>query len=120
MNIESVKSLFLLFSGEPETAPYEPVIELAVSETERMLLPGKDCGDMRLNFLAAAIANDSVQRIKASRDRTRVTYAGKMVSSQPSAMTEYSQRLVRDYLQLCEDIIKPRAFVFMSFCGGEG
>ena len=38
MNIESVKTLFTLFSGEDVTEKYLPLISLSVSEVEKMLL----------------------------------------------------------------------------------
>lgn len=116
MNIESVKSLFELFSGESQEE-YLPLEELAVAEVEKMLLPDADPTDIRLNFLAAALANYRLSQIKASRDRTKVTYAGKMLD--PSAGVNSAAGLLRDYLQLCSSLIRPRTFIFGSFSGGE-
>ena len=116
MNIESVKSLFELFSGEPQEN-YLPLAELAVAEVEKMLIPDADSSDVRLNFLAAAIANYRLSQIKNSQDRTKVTCAGKMLD--PAAAKTYAAGLLRDYLQLCSPLIRPRTFIFTGFCGGE-
>jgi hypothetical protein len=119
MNIESVKSLFTLFSGEEDHGRYAPVISLAMAEVERMLLPDADRTDIRLEFLCAAAANHRLQQLNAARDRTEVTYAGDMLQppsqTRPSGSLAYSERLLRDYMQLCEDLIQPRNFVFISF-----
>lgn len=116
MNIESVKSLFELFSGEPQEN-YLPLAELAMAEVEKMLLPDADQTDIRLNFLAAALANYRLSQIKVSQDRTKVTYAGKMLD--PTAAKTYAAALLRDYLQLCSPLIRQRTFIFTGFSGGE-
>ena len=116
MNIESVKSLFELFSGESQE-DYLPLVELAVSEVEGMLFPDADITDIRLAFLAAAIANYRLSRINASRDRTKVTYAGKMLDS--SGTQNSAASLLKDYLQLCSSIIRPKTFIFAGFSGEE-
>ena len=119
MNIESVKSLFSLFSGEDELERYAPVISLAMAEVGKMLLPEADPTDIRLDFLCAAAANHRLQQINAARDRTEVTYAGEMLQAPSQTRTngplEYSERLLRDYMQLCGDLIQPKNFVFISF-----
>ena len=116
MNIESVKSLFELFSSE-EQEDNLPLVELAVAEVEKMLLPDADPSDIRLNFLAAAIANYRLRQIKASRDRTKVTYAGKMLDT--SYTVNSAAGLLRDYLQLCSPLIQQKTFIFAGFSGGE-
>ncbi|MBR4626857.1 MAG: hypothetical protein IKO47_04030 [Ruminococcus sp.] len=118
MNIESVKSLFELFSGE-EAEEYAPFVSLAVRETERMLLPDADTSDIRLDFLAAAIANYRFCRMKASRDRTKATYAGKMLAAGEGSPVGQAAELLREYTQLCSDLIKPQTFVFAGFSGEE-
>ena len=118
MNIESVKSLFTLFSGECDSEKHSPIITLSMMEVEKMLLPEINENDIRLDFLSAAIANHRLQQINSARDRTQVTYAGKMVSDNSKSSLEYSERMLKDYIQLCEDLIRPRAFMFMSFSYG--
>lgn len=115
MNIESVKSLFTLFSGEGDCDKYAPFIDLAVSETERMLLPDADTSDIRLDFLSAAIANHRLQQINSARDRTRVTYSGKMLKESDNSFLACSERLLHDYIGLCSDLIRPQSFTFIGF-----
>lgn len=119
MNIESVKSLFLLFSGEEDAEPYAPLIRLAVQETEKMLLPGADPTDIRLDFLGAALAFYRLRRILSAREREKFTYAGKMSASGQDSSAVYAERLLRDYLDLCGDLISAEPFVFMCFSGGK-
>ena len=116
MNIGSVISLFELFSGEPQDDNL-PIAELAMEDVERMLLPGADAEDVRLDFLAAALANYRLSQIKASQDRSIVTYAGKM--SDTTVYKNSAAALLRDYLQLCNPLIRPKTFIFSGFSGKE-
>lgn len=119
MNIESVKSLFMLFSGLDEYEKYMPVISLAVAETEKMLTEEAQCDDIRLCFLCAAVANYRLQQINAAHDRTESTYAGKLTATpQNSGCLQYAEKLLNDYINLCSELIKPRTFMFMSFGTG--
>lgn len=116
MNIESVKPLFRLFSGENDLETYMPVITLAVAETEKMLADGADSSDIRLDFLCAAAANYRLQQINAARGRSESTYAGKLAAApENSGSLRYAEKLLGDYINLCEELIKPRTFMFMSF-----
>ena len=117
MNIESVKTLFELFSGE-SADNFIPLVRLAVDETEKMLLPDADASDIRLEFLAAAVANHRFRRIMCTRDRTQSTYAGKMPDLRYSSVSG-SEKLLRDYLTLCKKLIKPQTFAFAAFSGKE-
>jgi hypothetical protein len=118
VNIESVKSLFELFSGE-ESESFAPLISLSLAETEKMLLPEADTSDVRLDFLAAAMANYRLQQINSSRDRTQATYAGKMLSAGSGSPVSGAEKLLRDYMQLCGDLIRPKVFVFAGTSGRE-
>ena len=118
MNIESVKSLFRQFSGE-ESEDNAPFIELAAGEVRRMLLPGADDSDVRLDFLAAAIANYRLSRIKASRDRTQVTYAGKMLKNGEGSPCESAAVLLKEHIQLCSELISAKTFIFAGYSGKE-
>lgn len=117
MNTVSVRTLFALFSDEEDTERYEPVIELALKETELMLVTGADRSDVRLDFLCAALANYRLQQIKSGQDRRKYTYAGKVIDSGSGSSLDCAERLLRDYIQLCEGLIKPSGFVFFSFSG---
>lgn len=119
MNIVSVRKLFTLFSGEDVLDEYCPVIELALTEVSEMLLPDADENDVRLDFLCAAIANNRLQCIKNARDRSDITYAGKLVSPDQSISLAYSEKLVRDYMELCGGLINNKTFIFSAFASGE-
>ncbi len=118
MNIESVKTLFSLFSGEEATEIHMPLIELACAEVKKTLLPDADRNDIRLDFLTAALANYRLRQVKSSRDRTKVTYAGKFLADSDNECA-YAEKLLRDYLQICEELIAPRIFVFCGFSDGK-
>ena len=119
MNIESVKTLFTLFSGEDVTEKYTPLINLSVLELEKMLLPDADPSDIRLDFLCASMANHRLQQINSSRERAEFTVAGKMLTTSQNTAVAYSEKLVYDYMNLCSDLIQPKTFVFMSFADVE-
>jgi len=114
MNTESVTSLFLLFSAEDSASKYESIISLAIKLTEKMLCTNADITDVRLEFLAAALANYHVQQIKAAHDRTAVTFTGKMLNNGDSYAIKYAKKLLSEYMELCSDIIRPKSFVFFG------
>ena len=118
MNISSVKSLLMLFSGETSVDIYDPVTELSIAQVEDMLKEDADPTDVRLEFLAAAVAYHRIQLISYSRDRGKYTYAGKMLSEAESTL-QYSEKLLRDYFCLCSPLIKPQDFAFIGFAGEE-
>lgn len=121
MNITTVKMLFKLFSGfDCETySEYDPVIELAMAEVERMVIDTDHRSDVRLNYLSAALANYRYRQILCGQDRSEVTFAGKISSSEHDISLNYAEKMFRDYLHLCADIIKTTDFVFMAFSSGE-
>ena len=121
MEMRTVKLLFRLFSGvdiETETE-YVLIVEMAVTEVEKMLKEGADSSDIRLCYLSAALANYRYRQIICGQDRTEVTYAGKMSRAEHDISLEYAEKMFRDYVHLCEDIIVSSDFVFMAF-GTEG
>ena len=64
MDINSVKSLFTMISGEEDYEIYLPIIILSMSETERMLKAGADKNDIRLDFLSAAMRISDMYSLK--------------------------------------------------------
>jgi hypothetical protein len=114
MDITAVKSLFRLFSQETST-DYDAVVEMAVSEVGSMLKENADTEDVRLNFLSAALANYRYRQILGARDRSKVTYAGKMADAVSNDILKYAESLFRDYLAVCRELVKPSDFIFMSF-----
>lgn len=119
MNIESVKNLFELFSGEEVSEKYMPLITLSVIEVEKMLLPGVDPSDIRLDFLCAALANHKLQEVNAARERSEYTAAGKMLTTSQNTALKYAGNLLHDHMNLCSELIKEKTFVFMGFAGNE-
>ncbi len=120
MNTEKITSLFLLFSGEESAEEFEPIIDLAVRLTEKMLNSEADKSDVRVDFLAAALANYHVQQLKSAHDRTTAAFTGKMLTNGENSVG-YAQKLLRDHMQLCSDIIKPKSFIFAGISAdGEG
>lgn len=115
MNIESIKTLFELFSGEEASEKYMPLITLSVIEVEKMLLPEADPSDMRLDFLCAAFANHKLQQVNSARERAEYTSAGKMLTVSQNTALKYSRNLLHDYMNLCAELIKEKTFVFMGF-----
>ncbi|MCM1132150.1 MAG: hypothetical protein NC340_01630 [Ruminococcus flavefaciens] len=118
INVDTVQSLFVLFSGQDitENAPF---LILARSETERILLPDVPDTDERVNFLCAAIANYRYQQAKASGDRSAYTYAGEMIKADKYTPLAFAESMLKDYYQMCRDIIKPQNFIFMGFSSEE-
>lgn len=119
MNLESVKTLFQLFSGEEPNEKYAPVITLAMTEVTRLLRPDADASDVRLDFLAAAFANYRVRTILCSAQSDKVTYAGKLVTPENDSSLAYAEKLLRDHCELCSDLIYPYSFIFIGVSGGE-
>ena len=85
MNTVSVRTLFALFSDEEDTERYAPVIELALRETELMLVTGADRSDVRLDFLCAALANYRLQQIKSGQDRRNTPTPERSSTAAPAA-----------------------------------
>lgn len=119
MDIDEAKKVFELFTGEENGEEYFMILSLAVYETETMLRPEADPTDVRLNYLAAAIAYYRVQQILAARERAAVTYAGKVLKESQNTAYGYAKELLRDYLQICSDLLKSKNFTFSSFAAGE-
>jgi len=121
MNITTVKLLFRLFSGfDCRTSPeYDPVIEMSVQEVERMLKPDADHTDIRLCYLSAALANYRYRQMLCAQDRSEITFAGKMSKAEHDISLNYAEKMFRDYLGLCNDLIITTDFVFMAFGKGE-
>lgn len=119
MNLESVKTLFQMFSGEEYSEMYAPVIELAMWEVSRLLRPEAEASDVRLDFLAAAFANYRARTILCSRQSDKITYAGKMLTPRNDSSLAYAEKLLRDHCEMCSDLIYPYSFIFMSISGGE-
>lgn len=117
-NTDSVISLFKLFTGLEELENQTFII-LAMQQTQEILKPDIDETDIRPNFLCAAIANYRYQQAKAAADNSAYTYAGKMLQEGRTQPLAFAESMLKDYYQLCRDIIKPQNFVFMGFSKGD-
>lgn len=114
MENEKIKTLFVLFAHEEYSEIMDEFLNLAKKETLDILRPEADSTDSRLNFLCASIANYRYQQALSVCDRSEYTYAGKMINPSAETVINFAENLVRDYYQLCRDLIKPQNFVFMG------
>lgn len=115
MNIESIKTLFTLFSGEDVSEKYMPLIALSVAEVEKMLLPETNPADMRLDFLCASMANYKLQQINSARERSEYTISGKMLKESQNTSLKFAEQLLHDYMNICSELISEKTFIFMGF-----
>lgn len=116
LRIDTVISLFKLFSGQ-ELESNEAFVISARDELKKIIKSNVSDIDERVNFLCAALANYRYQQAKAASDRTTYTYAGGM---DKNAAADYkplafAESMLKDYFNMCSDIIKPQNFVFMGF-----
>lgn len=121
MNITAVKMIFKLFSGFDcdESSEYDPIIEISMAEVERMVIDPAHRSDVRLVYLSAALANYRYRQILCGQDRSEITYAGKIIKDEHDISLNYAEKMFRDYLRLCSDILKTTDFVFAAFSDGE-
>lgn len=115
MNIESVKSVFSLLSGENDVEPLMPFITLAAAETEAMLNDNADEVDIRPDFLCAAVANYRFQQARSAHSSALPSYTGRLSGDSDSNTLRYAELLLSDYMNMCGSLIKPKSFVFMCF-----
>ena len=119
MDIQKVTEIFEIMPGETNSAEYIKLIYLSMREIDTLLRPNADISDLRLCFLCAALAFYRLQQILAARERAEVTYAGKVLKESQNTAYEYAKQLLRDYMQICKDLITSETFVFSSFSSGE-
>ena len=119
MDIQKVTEIFEIMTGETNSAKYIKLIYLSMREIDTLLRPNADISDLRLCFLCAALAFYRLQQILAARERAEVTYAGKVLKESQNTAYEYAKQLLRDYMQICKDLITSETFVFSSFSSGE-
>ncbi|MBP3761446.1 MAG: hypothetical protein J6I55_08260 [Ruminococcus sp.] len=119
MNRITIRTLFMLFSGEDNCDELMPFIDISVMEISKIIKPDADIEDVRLNFLCAANANYRYQQARSARDNSEYTYAGKMISADNKTVVSYALKLLKDYYELCSDLIQPQNFIFMSFSSKE-
>lgn len=117
MDIDKIKAVFSLFTGEEYDEKFDPLIELSVMETGKLLIDEESASDPRVPFLCAAMANYRYQLTRCSAERSDYTYAGKVSTADQKRTLEFAERMLRDYHTLSRDILKTNELVFMSFSG---
>ncbi len=121
MNIDKIKRLFTLFSGEEYEEKHQDILELGIAEVKKMLREDADKEDSRLDFLAAADANYRYCQALLSADGRLYTYGGSMPDNSAAGkrgILDFAGNLLKDYLQLCRDLITADTFVFFGFSKG--
>jgi hypothetical protein len=119
MDIQEIVKMFELLTGEQNGTTYMRFINLAMYEVGVLLVSEEAGSDYRLNYLCAAVAYYRLQQMLAARERAAVTYAGKVLKPSQNSAYEYSKLLLRDYMQICSDLLTSRNFIFSSFSNKE-
>lgn len=115
MNVNSIISLFTLFSGETDVKPYLPLINSAMTEVKNRLKSDADLSDERLSFLCVAIANLRYTQILAARDKLRYTFAGTVAQMNNGAQQlDFANSLVREYWASIKDLVNDTDFTFLN------
>ncbi|MBQ8926769.1 MAG: hypothetical protein IJ055_00655 [Oscillospiraceae bacterium] len=118
MDMQTVASLFTLFSGQQDTQTYGPLLTAAVLEVTQSLRTGADVQDARLCYLAAALANLRYTQLTGAREHMLATYAGTAaVSVDEKGRLGFAQRLAEGYRSLCRELLQDTAFVFLTVGG---
>ncbi len=113
MDMHMIGSLFSLFSGEQDMQQHMPLLMSAIREVTAKLRTGADGTDVRLNYLAAGIANLRYTQMHGAREKALATYAGTIArQSDDEQQFQFALRLVRSYQALCSDLLCDDEFVF--------
>lgn len=119
MNLTMIGSLFSLFSGEKDVQACLPLLMAAMEEITRKLRRAADAGEVRLCYLAAAIANLRFTEMYGARESALATYAGTASRrSDSSQQLCFARHLVSSYEALCRDLLKDEHFMFTGVGGG--
>lgn len=115
MNMQMIGSLFTLFSGEDDVQRYMPLLMTAVHEVTGKLRSDADVTEVRLCYLAAAIANLRYTQMHGAREKALATYAGTIArQSDAEQQVCFAGRLVHSYRALCSDLLRDEDFVFVG------
>jgi len=119
MDIEKIKSVFTLFTGQNDYEKYLPIIKTSVSWVESMLKDSAYSSDPRLDMLAAAAANYRYVQILSARMESISAYNGKMlVQDSNSGALKYARQLLKEYMEICSPLIGEQT-VFISTGGSD-
>ena len=118
MNMQMIYSLFRLFSGDEETQKYMPLLMTAIQEVKSSLRQDTDEQEVRLCYLAAAVANLRYTQMFGAREKALATYAGTVAKpSDASQQIRFAEQLVSSYKTLCADLLQEKNFFFASVRG---
>ncbi|MBR1555901.1 MAG: hypothetical protein IJ644_11005 [Oscillospiraceae bacterium] len=118
MNMQMIYSLFRLFSGEQDTQKYMPLLTTAMQEVKASLRNPEDETEVRLCYLAAAVANLRYTQMFGAREKALATYAGTAArQSDPSHQIHFAEQLVHSYKALCSDLVQEKDFFFAGVRG---
>lgn len=115
MNMQMIGSLFSLFSGEEDLQRHMPLLMTAIHEVTGKLRTEADAAEVRLCYLAAAIANLRYTQMYGAREKALATYAGTIArQSDGEQQMRFALQLVRSYQALCSDLLRDEDFVFVG------
>jgi len=118
MDMQMIYSLFRLFSGEQDAESYMPLLLTAVEEVKICLENQDNIRDVRLCYLAAAVANLRYTQLYGAREKALATYAGNLSKeSDLSHQIRFAEQLVNSYKALCSDLLKEQNFFFFGVKG---
>lgn len=118
MNLQMIGSLFTLFSGEEDLKKHLPLLMTAVHEVTAQLRTEADGAEVRLCYLAAAIANLRYTQMYGAREKALATYAGTIArQSDGEQQMRFALHLVKSYRSLCSDLLRDEEFVFVGVRG---
>lgn len=118
MDMQMISSLFRLFSGEEDTDKYMPVLMTAVQEVRTALRSQEQVREVRLCYLAAAVANLRYTQMFGAREKALATYAGTISrESDCSHQLRFAAQLVSSYKALCCDLLQEQDFFFSGVRG---
>ncbi len=118
MNMQMIYSLFRLFSGEEDSEKYMPLLLSAIEEIKASLKTQESVTEIRLCYLAAAVANLRYTQIFGAREKALATYAGNLTrESDLSHQIRFAEQLVHSYKALCSDLLKEENFFFAAVRG---
>lgn len=118
MNMQMISSLFSLFSGEKDVSACLPLLMAAVEEVRQELRAEAELTDVRLCYLAAAVANLRYTQMYGAQTKVLATYAGTIArQNDTTQQQQFAAQLVDSYRALCAPLLRDRAFVFSGIRG---
>lgn len=115
MDIDMIKALFSMYSGEENVLPWLPLILMSVHEVEGLLKKDADKRDPRISALGAAHANVRYVQSTAARDKLSHTHAGTAAKNGNGAeKLDFACKLYSQIRDGCAELLADREFSFAS------